>query len=140
MLLSGHFQGFCRNLYSECAQIFALRAPASLQATIQVQFFAELKLNHSNPTMNSIRRDFERFGFTLDFNADPANRPRAIHLDELNRWRNAVAHQEPTAPAGMPALTLTAVKGWLISCDGIANWLDAIMYNELLRILGAPPW
>ena len=45
MLLSGHFQGFCRDLYTECAQICAATVPAGLLATMQAQFAAQLKLN-----------------------------------------------------------------------------------------------
>lgn len=51
MLLSGHFQGFCRDLYTECSQIcVAAVSPASLQPTVQAQFATELKLNTGNPT------------------------------------------------------------------------------------------
>jgi hypothetical protein len=140
VLLSGHFQGFCRDLYSECAQIVASRVPVALQGTVQAQFSTELKINSNNPTVETIRKDFERFAFTLDFSADPANGPRVTQLGHLNKWRNAVAHQKPTAPAGVPALTLAAVQSWRAACDGLAVWLDGIMYNELNIILGAAPW
>jgi len=140
MLLSGHFQGFCRDLYTECIQIVASHIPPGLQATIQAQFSAELKINSSNPTVETIRKDFERFAFTLDFDTDPANGPRVTHLGHLNKWRNAIAHQKATAPAGVPALTLASVQGWRASCDGLATWLDGVMYNEMRRILGAAPW
>lgn len=45
VLLSGHFQGFCRNLYTECAQLCAAAAPATLRTTIQAQFVSGLALN-----------------------------------------------------------------------------------------------
>lgn len=45
MLVSGHFQGFCRDLYTECSQICAAAVPGGLLATVQAQFAAELKLN-----------------------------------------------------------------------------------------------
>lgn len=140
MLLSGHFQGFCRNLYTECVQVFVSRVPAELQAMVQLQSFSELKLNSGNPTVESIRKDFERLGFTVNFAADPANVPRLTHLGHLNKWRNAVAHQKPTAPTGIPPFTLAFVQSWLISCEGLANWLDAVAYNEMVRILGVAPW
>jgi hypothetical protein len=107
MLLSGHFQGFCRDLYTECAQVVTLRVPPALLATISMQFFAELKLNSNNPTVDTIRKDFQRFAIALDFTTDPANAPRVTHLGHLNKWRNAVAHQKPGAPAGIPPLTLS---------------------------------
>jgi hypothetical protein len=140
MLLSGHFQGFCRNLYMECVQVFVARVPAEFQAMIQLQCFAELRLGSNNPTVETIRKDFERFGFTVDFAADPANGPRVTHLGQLNKWRNVIAHQKPTAPTGIPPLTLASVQAWLASCDGLASWLDAIAYNEVLRILRFVPW
>jgi hypothetical protein len=143
MLLSGHFQGFCRDLYTECTQVCAATVPPDLRATIQAQFAAELKLNAANPTVPNIRKDFERFGFLLDLAAaDPANPARLTHLGHLNYWRNAAAHQRATPPpAGVPpALVLGDVQNWRSSCDGLATSLDHIMDGELLRILGAAPW
>ncbi len=140
MLLSGHFQGFCRDLYVECVQIFATHVPAHLQGAVQMQFSAGLKINSSNPTVETIRKDFERFAFILDFRADPANGPRVTQLGEMNKWRNAIAHQTATAPPGVPPLTLAGVRAWRGSCDGLAVWLDGIIYNELGGIFGVAPW
>jgi len=140
MLLSGHFQGFCRDLYTECVQVFASQMPASLQASIQAQFSTSLKINSNNPTVDTLRKDFERFAITLDFAADPSNGLRVTHLGQLNRWRNAVAHRTTGAPAGVPVLALTSVQAWRVSCEGLAAWLDGVMYNELRRLLGAAPW
>lgn len=140
MLLSGHFQGFCRDLYTECSQICAAALPAGLEAAVQAQFGAELRLNSGNPTVENIRRDFERFGFLLDL---PGSHPtRVTHLGHLNYWRNAAAHQRAAPPpAGVPAtLTLPDIQAWRASCDGLATSLDARMYAELVRILGTAPW
>ena len=104
---------------------------------------SELRLNTGNPTVENIRKDFERFGFLLDLaGADPANSVRITHLGHLNYWRNSVAHQKATPPpAGVPAvLTLADLQVWRGSCDGLATSLDVIMGNELLRMLGAAPW
>src|SRR5437763_544993 len=74
MLLCAHFQGFCRDLYSDCAQLCVVGAPAGMRAAVQCQFLAELKLNSGNPTVENIRTDFERFDFVLNLSAaDPAN-------------------------------------------------------------------
>jgi len=140
MLLSGHFQGFCRDLYAECAQLLVNNVPPGLQGTIQVQCTADLRINRNNPTIDTLRKDFERFASTLDFGANPANGPRVTHLGHLNKWRNAVAHQKATAPAGIPPLILANVQAWLVSCDGLANWLDGIMYDTMRKILGITPW
>src|SRR4051794_31292271 len=85
LLLSAHFQGFCGDLYTECAQIIGLRVRATLRALILVQFTAHRKLDHGNPNLQNLRDDFGRFGFPLDLAA--ANPARLTHLGVLNRWR-----------------------------------------------------
>jgi hypothetical protein len=127
LLVSGHFQGYCRDLYTECTQIFALNVPSGLQAAIQAQFTGEMQLNQKNPTVETITRDFERFAFKLDFDVDPANGPRVTHLGHLNKWRNAIAHQKAGTPAGVPALSLAAVQDWRMACAGLGVWLDDTM-------------
>lgn len=143
MLLSAHFQGFCRALYTECSQVFGTFVAPGLLATVQSQFATKLSLNHSNPTVGTLRDDFERFGIALDLAAaDPANPLRITHLGHLNHWRNTAAHRRTSPPPpGIPGvLTLADVQVWRTSCDGLAASLDAIMYNEMLRITGAAPW
>lgn len=143
MLVSGHFQGFCRDLYSECVQLCAAAAPATMRTTIQTQFAAGLALNIGNPTIENIRKDFKRFDFQLNLEgAAPGNPQRVTYLGHLNYWRNHVAHQQATPPpAGVPAvLTLADVQAWRASCDGLAASLDDIMRQELTRILGVAPW
>ena len=121
-------------------QFLTAGAPVALQATVQLQFSAELKLNSNNPTIETIRIDFERFDLSLDFRSDPLNAPRVTHLGHLNKWRNNAAHKKATPPAGVPPLTLALVEDWRRSCDGLAKWLDVIMYRELQRIIGTAPW
>jgi len=143
MLVSGHFQGFCRDLYTECSHIcVAAAVPAGLRPAVQAQFGAELKLNTGNPTVENIRKDFERFGFQLSLAIDPANLLRITHLGQLNYWRNSAAHQKTAPPpAGIPSvLTLTDVQTWRTSCDGLATSLDDIMYHQLLHLLSVAPW
>src|SRR5262245_56403917 len=74
LLLSAHFQGYCRNLYTEASQSVVSKTRRSLQVLLQAQFTAHRKLDRGNPTLQNLREDFERFGFILDLNtADPAN-------------------------------------------------------------------
>jgi hypothetical protein len=137
LLLSAHFQGFCRNLYVESSQIIASKVRGSLQTLIQAQFIDHLALDRGNPNLDNLRKDFDRFGFTLDLTADPANHLRLRHLSDLNRWRNVAAHQGIVPPGG---LSLADVQGWRNSCDGLAASLDGILYNQLRRILRRNPW
>lgn len=142
--LSAHFQGFCRDLYTECSQVWVAAIPVGLQATAQAQFSAQLALEKGNPSYDNITRDFNRFGFLLDLQAAtvPMGAQRLTELRHLNEWRNKAAHQgtKPLAEGVPPALTLPIVQGWRTSCDGLATALDGIMHAELLRIIGAPPW
>jgi hypothetical protein len=140
LLLSAHFRGFCRDLYTECAQIIVSRIRGTLQRLIQVQFTTHLKLDHGNPNLQNLKEDFERFGFILDLPAaDPANSARLQELAALNRWRNLAAHYG-TVPAGTPPLILPSLRSWRDSCDGLATSLDDILYNRLRRILRRAPW
>src|SRR5260370_30597395 len=65
LLLSAHFQGFCRDLYTECADIIVLRVRASLQTLIRAQFAAKRRLDQGNPNVQNLKEDFERFRFNL---------------------------------------------------------------------------
>lgn len=141
--LSAHFQGFCRDLYTECSQICIAVVPVGLRATSQTQFAAQLALEKGNPSHDNIKKDFNRFGFFLDLQAaHPLGPQQVTHLGHLNDWRNKAAHQgtQPLGGGVPTTLTLPIVRGWRTSCDRLAISLDGIMYSELLHILGVAPW
>ncbi|MBY0525434.1 MAG: hypothetical protein K2R98_18655 [Gemmataceae bacterium] len=139
VLLSAHFQAFCRDIYTESAMVVASRVRSRLRLLIQDQFTAHRTLDRGNPNLQHLKDDFERFGFVLDLAADPANASRLNDLSALNKWRNVAAHQGTALPAGIP-LTLPSVQAWRGSCDGLATSLDTVMYNELRKILRRAPW
>lgn len=140
MLLSAHFQGFCRTLYSECSQICAGTVSVDFKATVQAQFTAALQLGKQNPSLKTLQADFERFGFKLKFPSTLD--PQITDLDHLNRWRNIAAHQlmPPSSPPPPAALLLADIRKWRASCDRLAAALDDIMQKQLLRIFGVTPW
>ncbi len=139
LLLSAHFQGFCRELNSEAALIITSKVRPGLMMLIQQQVTAHRRLDRGNPTIENLKANFERFGFTLDLaSADPANPARVIHLAELNQWRNVAAHHGTILP-GIP-LTLPTLQAWRLSCDGLATSLDRVLYNQLRRLLRRSPW
>lgn len=139
VLLSAHFQGFCRDLHTEAAQVIASKVRPTLRLTIQNQFNIHRKLDHGNPSLPHLKEDFNRLGFTLDLAVEPANVPRLSHLAALNKWRNVAAHQGATTTVGVP-LNLPALRIWRASCDGLAISLDRIVYNHLRSILRRSPW
>jgi hypothetical protein len=138
VLLSAHFQGFCRDLYTECAQVVTSKVRPSLHLLVQTQFTTNYALDRGNPNMENLRRDFNRFLFELDLAADPPNVSRIKDLAELNRWRNIVAHHGVVPKAGLPGMA--SIRGWQNSCDGLATSLDQIMYNQLRSLLRRQPW
>ena len=139
VLLSAHFQGFCRDLHTESALTISVRVRPSLRPLVQAQFTSNRALDHGNPNLQNLRKDYERFGFMIELPAaDPANPLRLQHLSELNKWRNIVAHHGTVPPTGLPSTA--DLRDWTDSCDGLAASLDAIMYNELRRVLRRAPW
>jgi hypothetical protein len=139
LLLSAHFQGFCRDLYTECAQTILSRVRVRLRLAISKQFTAHRRLDHGNPSIENLGIDYGRFGFTLDLSgADPANAIRITNLGQVNKWRNAAAHHG-NVPMG-PPLDMPMLQIWRNSCDGLATSLDEIMYTTMLRVLSRKPW
>jgi hypothetical protein len=139
VLLSAHFQGFCRDLYTEAAQFLASKVRRTLQVLIQTQFTASLSLDHGNPNLTNLKKDFDRFGGKLDLlSADPANPVRLQDLSKLNEWRNIAAHHGVVPPGGLPSMP--AIRSWRNSCDGLTHSLDGIMYNRLRNLLRREPW
>jgi hypothetical protein len=136
--LSAHFQGFCRDLYTEAAQTVVRRVRKSFQVLAQQQFTSQLALDRGNPNLSNLRRDFERFGQPVDLSTDPANPPRLQRLAAMNEWRNIAAHYGPVPASGVP--TLADLRGWRDACDGLAMSLDRIVYNLMRRILRRSPW
>jgi hypothetical protein len=139
VLLSAHFQGYCRTLYAESSQVVVSKVRPSLQNLIQSQFAANCALDRGNPNLQNLKKDFERFEFTLNpAVSDPANLFRLQQLNELNRWRNIAAHHGVVPSTGLSSLA--ELRVWRDSCDGLAASLDRIMYDRLRKILKRAPW
>jgi hypothetical protein len=104
------------------------------------------KLDTGNPNVGNLGSAYDRFeiSFWSAVDADhPRNRQRRLALENLNRWRNAIAHSAFT-PAmcrgGHPALQLSEVQDWRRACDGLAHSFDTVMRTHLLSVTGAAPW
>jgi hypothetical protein len=65
---------------------------------------------------------------------------RRKKLEELNKWRNAIAHQDFSKIGGDPALTLRTVQLWRAACAGLARTLDALVAKRVLLVVGKQPW
>src|SRR5438094_7802018 len=62
VLLSSEFQGFGRDLYSECVDHVVASAPAHLQALVRAQFLFGQPFSRGNPQAGVIGSDFGRLG------------------------------------------------------------------------------
>jgi hypothetical protein len=144
-LLSGHFQGFCRDLHSECVDHIVAIVPVQLQAFLRLELVWNRSLSRGNPHPGAIGTDFSRLGtdlWTEVYALDARNDRRRELLQELVDWRNAIAHQDfdPVAPGGITTLRLATVRGWRRAVSELARYFDQAMYNYLRTLLGAAPW
>jgi hypothetical protein len=144
-LLSSHFQGFCRDLHSECVEQIVTIVPAHFQRALREELLWNRNLGRGNPHPDAIGSDFGRLG--LEFWAevyalDSRNERRRELLQELIDWRNAIAHQDfdPVAPAGVPTLHLATVRAWRSAISALARGFDQGMYNYLVGLTGHAPW
>lgn len=144
-LLSSHFQGFCRDLHSECVDHIVGMVPAQLRGFLRSELVWNRSLARGNPHPGAIGSDFNRLGIDLwteVYALDARNERRRELLQELVDWRNAIAHQDfdPVAGGGSAVLHLARVKGWRRAVNALARHFDEAMYNYLKGLLGAAPW
>jgi RiboL-PSP-HEPN len=144
-LLSGHFQGFCRDLHSECVDHIVAIIPAPLRGFLREELIRNRLLSRGNPHPGTIGADFNRLGvdfWTEVYALNARNERRRELLQELVDWRNAIAHQDfdPVAPGGVPTLHLATVRGWRNAVNSLARSFDQRMYNYLQALLGGAPW
>jgi hypothetical protein len=147
VLLSSQFQAYCRDLHSECAN--HLVAPVSsldLREMYRSGLVMNRQLDRGNPNPGNIGSDFGRFGLSfwrlVDAHRSPNQQRRAL-LEELNAWRNAIAHQDfpPTMlRGGRPILQLAQVQGWRRACDGLARSFDEVLGAHIVSKTGVAPW
>lgn len=144
VILSSQFQGFCRALHSEAVDYFAMNTkPHDAAFVLRMLMTDGRKLDHGNPNPGNIASDFRDLGmlkFWDQVEAVSATTPdRRRLLEELNKWRNAIAHQDWTA-VGNPKLTLATVRAWRSACDALARSFDKAVRGHLAKVVGAAPW
>ncbi len=147
VLLAAQFQGFCRDLHSECVDFIV--APITippLRLAVREEFLYNRRLNTGNANQGSIAADFGRIGandFWNSVDADRAgNDQRRQLLDRLNAWRNAIAHQDfdPAKLGGITVLRLELVRRWRRVCSRLAHSMDRVMRSQIHLMIGTYPW
>jgi hypothetical protein len=123
VLLAAQFQGFCRDLHSECVEhlVRVLTLP-EMQLVLRAALLLNRSLDRGNANAGAIGADFGRITrpfWEQVYAEDPRNRRRRAALDDLNVWRNAIAHQDfdPGTLAGSTTLHLDQVRHWRRTCD-----------------------
>jgi hypothetical protein len=147
MLLASQFQGFCRDLHSECVDhvLGVLAPPAPLRNLLRAEFTRSRQLDRGNAQSASLGADFSRLGIELwdELRAyDPASNGWRNDLDLLNDWRNAIAHQDFASLRlrGVVTIQVGAVRRWRTSCGRLALAVDNVMWSYLQTLTGVSPW
>jgi hypothetical protein len=145
VLLSSHFQGFCRDLHTECVQHIVRKVPDDLQNIIRNELLNNRRLDRGNPNPGNIGADFARLDLPLwdQVNAlDRRNSERQRLLEDLYSWRNAIAHQDFDSIkfGGLTTLRLSDVSRWRRACDQLAETFDSVTAMYLRFLLGAHQW
>ena len=103
-------------------------------------------LDRGNPSPCNLGADFGRFDLPFWPRVDAHRAPnpqRRAALEELNEWRNAIAHQDfvpAMLRAGRPILQLAQVQTWRKACDGLAWSFDDVLRAHLQTVTGTSPW
>ena len=146
VLLASQFQGYCRDLHSECVDhLTNAVSPVPLRPVVRAKFTLSRQLDRGNAQSSSLGSDFGRLGidFWLEVGAhDAANQARKAALDRLNLWRNAIVHQslDPTKLGGTATLRLAEVRRWRKDCEHLARSFDAVMGRHVQSLIGTLPW
>lgn len=146
VILSSQFQAFCRDLHSESVDhLINAVQPAAFQIALRAEYLLNRQLDKGNPHPGAIGSDFNRLGmvFWADVDArDARNAIRKNHLEELNTWRNAIAHHDFSSPqmGGVSVLRLALIRRWRTAANNLANTFDRVLRDHIQSIVGHPPW
>jgi hypothetical protein len=146
VLLASQFQGYCRDLHTEsvaCLLDF-LQPPIILRQLVEDGFTRGRQLDSRNAQPASIGADFGLLGvrfWSEVCNHRPGNDTRQRELEEINRWRNAIAHQNfsGVSPTAAPMLPIVKVRRWRSVCVGLARSFDEVMRAHLESLTGLTP-
>lgn len=142
VLLSSQFQGFCRDLHSEAADFIAANTqPAAASNVFRLLLTQGRKLDQGNPNPGNLGSDFGRLGMQFWPQVgvvDQQRQARQTRLEELNTWRNAIAHQDWKTVG--PDLRLSLVRRFRRTCNALARSFDQAVFDHLVAVVGHPPW
>jgi hypothetical protein len=150
VMLAAQFQLFVRNLHDEAAQHLAATAdPATAANAILAGLTQGRSLDYGNANPGTIGNNFLRIGLGMWVvleKKDKRNKDRQKRLEQLNVWRNGVAHQsfdwgkEQLKTVGKTKATLVYIRRWRAACEALSAQFDEVVHDHLVAITGTPPW
>jgi len=148
LLLAAQFQGFCRDLHGESVDFVANAVGGPGGLILKEELTKDRKLDRGNANPASLGADFGRLK-VLFWNSvhslDRRNELRQDRLEQLNIWRNAIAHQdfdpEKLGRASKDtSLQLAEVRRWREACNQLAIHFDEAVGAKLPTDFGKTPW
>ena len=146
VLLSSQFQRFCRDLYDESVDhLVGQPEHEPMNPLVRELLARSRRLNRGNASPANIGADFERLGVSFWDEVrrrNVHNLSRQRKLEELNSWRNAIAHQDFSDPAfeGVERVSLAQVRTWRSACDALAVEFERMLRLYLHTFFGTDPW
>jgi hypothetical protein len=146
LLLCAHFQAYCRRLHTNAAELLVERIDPGIAAVVDANLTFGRQLDRGNAQPSALGADFSRLG--LEFwavvqAADTRNTARQRKLEELNDWRNAIAHHDiETRRTDLHPreVTIAACNTWHSALNGLADSFDRVLTDHLTTLLGSRPW
>jgi hypothetical protein len=144
IVVASEFQGFCRELHDEAALFLANRIGGSQHRNLLAALFTQRRqLDRGNAQPDNLEQDFGRLGMNFwseVAKVDARNTARKAVLEELNKWRNALVHSDPSKLQGGDVVWLRDVQGWRRTCEMLAPGFDEAVARHCLLVVGARPW
>jgi hypothetical protein len=147
VLLASQFQGFARDLHTEAVDYLVVAIPdLGFRMAIRQELLWNRQLDTKNANQGTIGGDFGRLGipgFWAQVDSVFANNHRRRRwLDDLNTWRNAIAHQtfDSAELGGTTKLRLANVQRWRRGCNKLAASLDGVVGAYIQSVTGSSPW
>jgi hypothetical protein len=148
-LLSARFQAFCRALHTEAVPVIAALAPGQdVQIILNRLLTQKRALDRGNANQDNLGSDFGRFGFDFWSEMDAhhgLNAGRRAHLQNLNTWRNAIAHHDIDEKLALGVLqpdriTLHTCRRWRSALNGLALSADYVVAEQCVALGSLRPW
>jgi len=147
ILLASQFQGFARDLHTESVDFLVAVIPHPLfRAAMRRELLWNRQLDTKNANQGTIGGDFSRLGILQFWAKVDAvfvnNNLRRQRLEDLNTWRNAIAHQnfDPAMLGSTTNLRLAIVQRWRRGCNRLAKSFDRVLRAYIQSVIGNNPW